>query len=153
MENNFRIGFSTDVHLIKSKKNTNIILGNKRITCDYYVVAESDGDILLHVISESILGALGLKDIGSYFKGKVLSLDILKFALKEMQARKYKINNIDLLIMNDEIYFKNHINNIVDSLIKILSIQKDQISLKATTSEKTNPKVVQAFSNILLIKS
>ncbi len=153
MFNNLRIGHSKDIHrLIKGK---NIILGNLVIDCDYQIEAHSDGDVLLHAIAESIIGALGKGDLGTFFpvektKKNISSAKILKTILKLMESENYQIINIDCLIVCD--YIK--ISPIRDQIINNLSILLNgiPINLKATTSEKKHPDFIEANVVTLLYK-
>ena len=98
----FRIGHSNDVHeLVKSRK---LILGGIEIPYEYGLLGHSDADVLLHAVTESIIGALGLCDIGTLFPDnddKYLDMDssyFVKEAYRLMDEKGYMINNIDTII-------------------------------------------------------
>ncbi|MEG2993645.1 MAG: 2-C-methyl-D-erythritol 2,4-cyclodiphosphate synthase, partial [Bacilli bacterium] len=103
----FLIGQSIDIHKLEYKVNTLQRLGGIEFILNYELIAHSDGDIILHSISEAILGALGLEDLGYYFSDKnqmnknLNSLKILDFSLDQMRKRNMEINNVDLMIISE----------------------------------------------------
>ena len=135
-----RSGIGFDLH--KYDKGSGIILGGYKINCDYKIIAHSDGDVLLHSIADSILGASGLGDIGKFFPDQDdinLNLDsseIINFCLKELKNLNLEIYNVDATIICEEPKINPHRENILKSLSSILKIPIDRIGLKATTSEK-----------------
>ena len=135
-----RSGIGFDLH--KYDKGSGIILGGYKINCDYKIIAHSDGDVLLHSIADSILGASGLGDIGKFFPDQDdinLNLDsseIINFCLKELKNLNLEIYNVDAIIICEEPKINLHRDNILNSLSSILKIPIDKIGLKATTSEK-----------------
>lgn len=152
----YLIGHSTDIHkLSKQERNINQKIGGINIETTYKIVAHSDGDIVYHAIAESILGALSLDDIGTYFSDtdksnkNMESKIILDHSLKLMNDNGYQINNIDLLIICEHIIFKNYKQLIKDNLISILNTNK--ISVKATRYEE-DKNMIQCNVTVLLIK-
>ena len=133
----YLVGNGVDIHRIE-KQNSKIIqqLGGIKLDLDYKVIAHSDGDIILHSISDAILGALALGDIGNYFKdtdAKNKGIDskiILKKCLSLMHNSKYKISNIDITVISEHIIFANHKEAIVDKLKYLLNCS--HVSFKAT---------------------
>ena len=119
-----------------------MILGGYSIKCDYKIIAHSDGDVLLHSIADSILGASGLGDIGKYFSDKddknknLDSSEIISFCLEKLNDINLEIYNIDTTIICEEPKINPHRNNILKSLSTILEIPVNKIGLKATTSEQ-----------------
>ena len=135
-----RSGMGFDLH--KYEDGSGMILGGFNIACDYKIVAHSDGDVLLHSIADSILGAAGLGDIGKYFsdqddKNKNLdSSEIITFCLVKLNDLNLEIHNIDTTIICEEPKINPHRDNILKSLSSILKIPASNIGLKATTSEQ-----------------
>ena len=135
-----RSGIGFDLH--KYEDGSGMILGGYKIDCDYRIIAHSDGDVLLHSIADSILGAAGLGDIGRYFsdqddKNKNLdSSEIIKFCLEKLNELNLEIYNIDTTIICEEPRINPHRDNILKSLSSILEISANKIGLKATTSEQ-----------------
>jgi len=140
--NNFltRSGVGFDLH--KYEPGDGIILGGYKISCDYKTVAHSDGDVLLHSIADSILGAAGLGDIGMFFSdqdNKNKNLDstiIVEYCLNELDKMSLEIYNIDTTIVCENPKINPHRAKILENLTNILKIPSSKIGLKATTSEK-----------------
>lgn len=148
-----RIGNSYDLHNLKV--GTGFYLGGIFIPCQYQIEAVSDGDILLHTISEAIIGALGLGDLGEWFdetNKKLNSQLILKKALKLMNEQNYQISNIDATIIIDEPHLQKHKKAIKTNLQKLLQITAEEINLKATTTEQNFPNIIQSYTTLLLLK-
>ena len=143
IRNNFLAGIGYDIHKTKKTiKNNFVKLGGVKIKSKIKVISHSDGDVVLHAITDSILGALSQRDIGTYFPNtkKNLnrnSIDFLNYALKKMTLRKMLINNIDIMIVSEEPKINPHFEIIISSLSKLLKTDKKNITVKATTNEKS----------------
>lgn len=136
----YRVGQGIDFHCFK--EGNFIMLGGIKIPFDKGIEAHSDGDILIHSLMDAILGAMGLEDIGEHFpdtdpnyKGISSSLLLHKVLLK-MKNSAYSIENIDITILAELPKIKPYRTQIIDNLCRFISIDKTQISLKATTTEK-----------------
>lgn len=135
----YRIGYGEDIHRLE--KNHKLILGGVLIPFDKGLVAHSDGDVLLHAIGESILGALALGDLGKFFPNtddKYKNIDsgyLLKEIKKFMVARGYQIVNIDSSLFLEEPKMSPYIDEMRNSIASILSVEISQISVKACTNE------------------
>ena len=159
-ETKFRVGLGYDIHRIKkSNKINTIILGATPIKSKIEIISHSDGDVILHAITDSILGAISKRDIGTYFPNNKInkkrnSIDFLNFALQSMQKNKFKINNVDLMIVSEVPKINPYYNKIKNRLIKIL--KTENITIKATTNEKSGligeGKFIACWSNISLIR-
>lgn len=150
----YKIGNSIDIHnLIKSSNSQK--LGGISFALGYIIEAHSDGDIIFHAISEAILGALCLGDLGDFFSDKDVanknmdSLNILTLAMNYLNKYGYKIQNLDLTIICENIVFNNKKVLIKENLIKIL--ETDFINIKATRFEKQSNQI-QCNCAILLKK-
>ena len=153
-----RGGIGFDLH--KYKQGKGITLGGVKIECDFEIVAHSDGDVLLHSIADSILGAAGLGDIGEHFpdtdiENKGLdSKKIITFCLETIKNKNLEIYNIDNTIICEIPKINPHRKAILNSLSNILKIDSEKIGLKATTSEqigiigKNKAIAVQSFVNL-----
>ena len=134
-----RIGNGIDIH--KLSPGESLLLGGIKIQSSVSIVAHSDGDILIHALVDSILGALSLGDIGTYFPSDDLnfknidSSTFLNFSLQEMKKLKYKILNTDLTIILQSPSIKEYNNEIRKNLSTMLDINLSQVSLKATTTD------------------
>jgi 2-C-methyl-D-erythritol 4-phosphate cytidylyltransferase/2-C-methyl-D-erythritol 2,4-cyclodiphosphate synthase len=137
---NARVGTGFDLHTYRAGKGFTI--GGYFLECDYEIEAHSDGDVLLHSIADSILGAAALGDIGIFFSDKdpsnkgLDSKKIIDFCLEKINKMNLEIHNIDATIICESPKISPHREKIIESLSKILKISKSNIGLKATTSEK-----------------
>lgn len=136
----YRIGHSWDTHKLVSDRP--LILGSIEIPFEKGLLGHSDADCLLHAIAESLLGALALGDLGTHFpdndpkyKG-ISSVILLKECYKLVKEKGYVINNIDSMIYAEAPKMKPYIMLMRESISKILEIDVNDISIKATTYEK-----------------
>lgn len=135
----FRIGHSYDIHQLAPDQE--LILGGIKIDSDLGTIAHSDGDVLVHVIIESIIGALALGDIGCLYPDTdqqykdVCSLELLKDTIKRMEVKGYKINNIDCSIYLQTPKLRPYIEQMRNILKDIMHIDIEQINIKATRGE------------------
>ena len=125
---NYYIGQAIDIHNLIKKKSI-VSLGGYQFQTEYKIVADSDGDVVLHAIANSILGALGKGDIGKYFKKsdfekKRSSIKIIRFALSELSKEKKVIQNIDLTILCEKIIISKIRKNIIKSIIDLINCNK-----------------------------
>lgn len=134
-----RAGIGYDVHKLGSNKD--LILGGVKIPHDIGLVAHSDGDCLLHAIIDSILGACGLYDIGTYFPDtsdefkNISSLKLLEKTYHIISKQGYKIINIDSIIICQKPKIKPYIDLMKENIRSILNISISQVCVKATTEE------------------
>lgn len=134
-----RIGMGYDVH--KLVENRDLILGGVKIPFEKGLLGHSDADVLLHAISDSLLGAAALGDIGKHFpdtddkfKGAD-SLILLQEVGKLIKEKGYKIGNIDATIIAQKPRMLPHIPTMRENIARVLEIEIDQINVKATTEE------------------
>ena len=155
-----RIGHGYDVHRFTDGEY--IILGGVKIPHEKALLAHSDGDVLAHAIADALLGAAGERDIGYFFPDtdekfkNASSLELLA-AVKEIIDKKgYTVGNIDATIIAQSPKMAPHIEQMRVNLAKALSIQIDDINVKATTEEKlgfTGRKEGIAVHSVCIIKS
>ena len=156
----YKIGHSFDIHRLV--ENRPLVLGGITLPFNKGLLGHSDGDCLLHSISEAILGALALGDLGKFFPDtdiKTLNIDskiILKDVLKMMEDQGFKINNLDCMIYAEKPKMAPFILDIRKSIAKLLNIDISLISIKATTYEKLGlvgeELAIASDSTILLYK-
>ncbi len=134
-----RIGIGTDVHrLVAGRK---LIIAGVEIPSPVGELAHSDGDVLYHALSDAILGALALGDIGIYFPDTLSetenmdSSDIVKFVYDKMEERNYEIGNVDINITLEQPKLKNYRQQMRENVAKLLNTSIDNISIKAGTNE------------------
>ena len=139
VDKDYRIGRGVDFH--KFAPGNGITLGNIFIDCNLSIIAHSDGDIVLHAISDALLGAGGLRDIGYYFpdsdlKNKDLSsLKIIEESLNLLKQKNFQPRNIDFVVVCEQPKIQPHVENLKISLSNILNIDEGFIGVKATTAE------------------
>ena len=134
-----RIGIGTDVHrLVVGRK---LIIAGVEIPSPVGELAHSDGDVLYHALSDAILGALALGDIGIYFPDTLSetenmdSSDIVRFVYDKMEERNYEIGNVDITITLEQPKLKNYRQQMRENVAKLLNTSIDNISIKAGTNE------------------
>jgi 2-C-methyl-D-erythritol 2,4-cyclodiphosphate synthase len=134
-----RIGSGFDVHAFGP--GDHLMLGNVRIPFNQGFVAHSDGDVLIHAICDALLGALALGDIGRHFPPSdpqwqdCDSVVFLRHCHQLIQERGYELGNLDCTVMAERPKITPHAPAIQQRLADILSVNADQISIKATTTE------------------
>ena len=137
--NDFRVGRGVDFHRFQS--GDGFTLGNVFIECEFSIVAHSDGDIVLHAISDALLGAAGLRDIGYYFPDSdpenknLSSLKIIERTLDLLNEGGLLPRNVDFVIVCEQPKIGPHVDELKKSLSAILSIDESFIGVKATTTE------------------
>lgn len=156
---NLRMGFGYDVH--RFSLNRKLILGGVEIPYKYGLLGHSDADVLLHSVCDALLGAAGLKDIGNQFPNtnkkykNISSLILLEKTYHLLQKEKYKVINLDCVIILEE----PKLMRFIPKMKKIISriINCNNISIKATTSEGLGfigeKKGCAAYSVVLISKS
>ncbi len=140
----YRIGQGYDVHQLKS--NLSLIIGGVNITHTKGILAHSDGDILIHAIIDSLLGACNLGDLGTHFPAtndwsNTSGLAMLEFINQLIVKKfpKFKILNIDSTIILEAPKISHYINDMKLNISNTLNINIDAISIKATTTDKLGP--------------
>ncbi len=135
-----RIGHGYDVH--RFGEGDFITLGGVRIPHKFGLVAHSDGDVLLHALSDALLGACALGDIGKHFpdtdpqfKGAD-SRALLRHVLSLLEAKGWKVENVDTTIIAQAPKMAPHIQNMRETIAADLKVELDQVNVKATTTEK-----------------
>lgn len=135
----FRIGYGYDVHrLVKDRK---LILGGVHIPYEYGLLGHSDADVLLHSITDAILGALALGDIGSNFPdtdNKYKDIDsriLLRDVIEKIHNLGWEINNLDATICAQKPKLRPFIDEMRQNIAKDLKCEINLVSVKATTEE------------------
>lgn len=138
-----KVGLGYDLHrLVPGRK---LILGGVTFDFERGEDGHSDGDVLLHAITDAILGAAGLGDIGSYFPPEDMkwkdadSADLLRTVMADINAAHWKIENIDCVIKLERPKFLPKRQEVIDSVARILGIENSRVFVKAKTGEKLPP--------------
>ena len=138
----YRIGHGYDLHRLEP--NYNLIVGGCNIPHDLGCVAHSDGDVVYHAVTDAILGALAMQDIGQLFPDndpKYKSADSKIFvteAVNKMTAAGYQINNIDITVILERPKLAEHKQTIRNNLANLLNCDLSQVNLKGKTGEKVD---------------
>jgi len=155
----YRIGNGFDVHRFSPDRK--LILGGVEILHELGLVGHSDADVLLHAITDALLGALGEKDIGFHFPDTdskfkdISSITILKETDRILKSGKYEIVNIDSAIICQLPKLAPYIDSMKSNISDALGIKKSDIGIKATTTEHlgfTGREEGIAATAIVLIK-
>ena len=134
-----RIGHGYDVH--KFAENRKLILGGVEIPYEKGLLGHSDADVLLHAISDAILGAAALKDIGYHFPDTASEFEgidsrmLLRKVVSLINEKGYKIGNIDATIIAQKPKMAPHIEKMIENVAKDCSVEINRINIKATTEE------------------
>jgi 2-C-methyl-D-erythritol 2,4-cyclodiphosphate synthase len=137
---NIRVGQGIDFHRLE--KGLNLWLGGIKIPSEKGCVAHSDGDVLLHAICDALLGAAGLNDIGHHFPdsdAKYKGIDskiLLKRTILLISGKGFKVVNIDCTICLEKPKIAQYIPEMKKVISKITEVSPEDISIKATTTEK-----------------
>lgn len=156
----YRIGHAIDVHrLVENRK---LILGGVQIPFEKGLLGHSDADVLLHAITEAIIGALALGDLGKHFPDtddnykNIDSKLLLYKILLIMEEKGYEVNNLDTTLILEQPKLQNYIPIIKESIVKLLNIPQDNVNIKAATNEKLGylgaGEAIEAHATILLRK-
>ncbi len=155
-----RVGLGYDVHRLEENKK--LIIGGINIPHSKGPVAHSDGDVLIHAICDALLGAASLGDIGTYFPDtdsrykNADSRKLLDEVVRILGRKNFKIGNIDTVVCLQRPKINHHIESIKSSLTKVLQIERENISVKATTTEKLGfvgeEKGISAYAVALLYR-
>ena len=135
-----RIGHGYDVHAFEASRP--LILGGLEIPHDFGLKGHSDADVLLHTITDAILGALTLGDIGKFFpdtddKFKDADSSLLLAEVVEMMQQKgYEIGNIDAVVIAERPKLRGYIDQMRGNVAALLKTDISNVNIKATTSEK-----------------
>lgn len=136
----FRVGQGYDVHRFEAGRE--LWLGGVKIEYPLGLKGHSDADVLLHAISDALLGALALRDIGYHFpdndpkyKGAD-SKQLLKEVARLVLQKGYKVGNIDATIVAEQPKINPYVPAMQEVIAQLLSVDIDQVSIKATTNEQ-----------------
>ena len=138
-----RVGLGYDLHrLVEGRR---LILGGVVFDFEKGEDGHSDGDVLLHAVTDALLGAAGLGDIGSYFPPEDAkwkdadSAELLRAVWKDVQAAGWSIVNLDCVIKLERPKFLPKRRDVILSIARILGVEENQIFVKAKTGEKLPP--------------
>jgi|TARA_B110000211_G_scaffold2438_1_gene2990 2-C-methyl-D-erythritol 4-phosphate cytidylyltransferase/2-C-methyl-D-erythritol 2,4-cyclodiphosphate synthase len=139
-KSNINVGIGFDVHRLVPKRK--LYLAGLKIKSPLGTLGHSDGDPVLHSITDAILGACKMGDIGKMFSDKskkfknIRSTILLKQVISQIKSKGYLINNIDINIITQTPKIKNFKNKMINSIAKLCEINNNQINIKGKTTEK-----------------
>ncbi|MNK25832.1 2-C-methyl-D-erythritol 2,4-cyclodiphosphate synthase [compost metagenome] len=156
-----RIGFGVDVHRLEEGRE--FWLGGLKLPSSFGAVGHSDADVLIHAICDALLGALNLRDIGFHFsdtdpqyKG-IDSKILLENVMKLINEKQFSVVNIDATVILEKPKVNPHIPEMQTILAKLLQVETDRVSIKATTHEKVDSfgagEAVKAYAVCLVSKN
>ena len=134
------VGIGFDVHRLVPKRK--LYLAGLRVKSKLGTLGHSDGDPVLHAVTDAILGACKMGDIGQMFSDKskkfknIRSTILLRRVIEQIKFKGYFINNIDINIITQTPKIKNYKNKMINNIAKLCEISYDQINIKGKTTEK-----------------
>lgn len=140
MKPNIRIGYGYDVHQLA--ENEELWIGGILVPHEKGAVGHSDADVLIHVICDALLGAANLRDIGFHFSDQdpqykgIDSKILLENVMSLIRDKGYEVGNVDATVCLQRPKLLPHIENMKSTLARVMQIEIDEISIKATTTEK-----------------
>ena len=153
-----RTGFGYDIHQLAEGRD--FWLGGIKISEEIGAVGHSDADVLIHAICDALLGAANLRDIGYHFSDQdpafkgIDSKILLERVNNLIEEKGWQVGNIDSTVVLESPKVNPHIPEMVEVMTKILHIDKDCLSIKATTSEKMSfvgrEEGVKAYASVLI---
>jgi len=157
---NIRIGLGYDVHRLVEGRD--LWLGGVRIPHTHGLLGHSDADVLIHAICDALLGAANLRDIGFHFPdtaGEYAGIDskiLLRKTLALLREKGYEVGNIDATICAEHPKLNPHIPQMQQTLAEVMSIPVDDVSIKATTTERLGftgrEEGISAYAVALVVK-
>lgn len=155
-----RVGFGFDVHQLVAGRE--LWLGGVRLEHEKGLLGHSDADVLIHAICDALLGAANMRDIGYHFPdtaGEFKNIDskiLLKKTVELIGDRGYSVGNIDATICAERPKLKANIPAMQQTLSAVMGIDEDDISIKATTTEKLGftgrEEGISAYATMLIMK-
>lgn len=156
-----RVGFGYDVH--KLVEGRDLWLGGIKIPHTHGLLGHSDADVLIHAICDALLGAANMRDIGYHFpdtSADTLNIDskiLLKKTIDLIAQKGYKLGNIDATICAERPKINPHVEAMKECLAKVMGANIDDISIKATTTEKLGftgrEEGISAYATVLIEKT
>lgn len=157
---NLRIGFGYDVHRLV--KDRDLWLGGIKIDYEKGLLGHSDADVLIHAICDALLGAANMRDIGYHFPDtaeETLNIDskiLLKKVVELVAQKGYVLGNIDATVCAEQPKLNPHIPAMTECLADVIGTDIDNISIKATTTEKLGftgrREGISAYATVLISK-
>ena len=155
-----RVGFGYDVHALVPDRE--LWMGGIRIEHTLGLLGHSDADVLIHAICDALLGAANMRDIGYHFPdtaGEYKNIDsqiLLRDTMKLLREAGYELGNIDATVAAERPKLNPHIPAMKQTLADVMQVDEDDISIKATTTEKLGftgrQEGIAAYATVLIQK-
>ena len=155
-----RVGFGYDVHALVPDRE--LWMGGIRIEHTLGLLGHSDADVLIHAICDALLGAANMRDIGYHFPdtaGEYKNIDskiLLRDTMKLLREAGYELGNIDATVAAERPKLNPHIPAMKQTLAEVMQVDEDDISIKATTTEKLGitgrQEGIAAYATVLIQK-
>lgn len=155
-----RVGFGFDVHQLVAGRE--LWLGGIRLEHEKGLLGHSDADVLIHTICDALLGAANMRDIGYHFPdtaGEYKNIDskiLLRDTMKLIREAGYELGNIDATIAAERPKLNPHIPAMKQTLAEVMQVDEEDISIKATTTEKLGftgrQEGIAAYATVLIQK-
>ncbi|MCD7975967.1 MAG: 2-C-methyl-D-erythritol 2,4-cyclodiphosphate synthase [Tannerellaceae bacterium] len=155
-----RVGFGYDVHALVPDRE--MWIGGIKIEHTLGLLGHSDADVLIHAICDALLGAANMRDIGYHFPdtaGEYKNIDskiLLRDTMKLIREAGYQLGNIDATIAAEKPKLNPHIPAMKQTLAEVMEVEEEDISIKATTTEKLGftgrQEGIAAYATVLIQK-
>lgn len=135
-----RIGHGYDVHRLVEKRA--LILGGVPIPYEKGLLGHSDADVLLHAVSDALLGAAGLGDIGLHFPDtdsayrNADSIELLRQVVEKIETAGFHVGNIDATVVAEAPKLRPYLDRMRENIAAVCGVSEDTVNIKATTEEK-----------------
>lgn len=158
---NIRVGFGYDVHKLVAGRE--LWLGGIQLPYELGLLGHSDADVLIHAICDALLGAANMRDIGFHFPDtseETLNVDskiLLRKTIELISTKGYEVGNIDATVCAERPKLNPHVPAMKACLAEVMNTDEDNISIKATTTEKLGftgrMEGISAYATVLIMKA
>ena len=156
-----RVGFGFDVHRLVTGRE--LWLGGILLEHEMGLLGHSDADVLIHAICDALLGAANMRDIGYHFPdtaGEDANIDskiLLAKTVDLIATKGYRVGNVDATVCAERPKLKVHIPRMQETLARVMRVDADEVSVKATTTEKLGftgrEEGIAAYATVLIEKA
>ncbi len=156
-----RVGFGFDVHRLVTGRE--LWLGGILLEHEMGLLGHSDADVLIHAICDALLGAANMRDIGYHFPdtaGEYANIDskiLLAKTVDLIATKGYRVGNVDATVCAERPKLKVHIPRMQETLARVMRVDADEVSVKATTTEKLGftgrEEGIAAYATVLIEKA